>query len=67
MNLSKNLFKKGSLHAPNTGNTFQFKQKNMTDNACFHCHVSSAYGVIKIPLVLLAFAITLKGVNNLRR
>ena len=31
-------FKEVPLHAPITWNTFQFKQKNMTNVACFHGH-----------------------------
>ena len=43
--------------------TFQFKQNNMTDAACFVVNISRAQRVFKIPL---AFAITLKGINTLR-
>ena len=32
----KLVFKEVPLHAPITWNTFQFKQKNMTNVACFH-------------------------------
>ena len=41
-----------------------FKQKNMTDIACFHGQHFLC--LLKIPLVLLAFAITFKGINTLR-
>ena len=40
-----------------------FKQKNMTNVGCFHGQHFSSF---KIPLTLLAFAITLKGINTLR-
>ena len=38
----------------------------MTNVACFHGQHFLCSEVFKIPLVLLAFAITLKGINTLR-
>ena len=56
-----NYLKEVPLHALITSNTFQFKLKNITNVACFHGqHFSRFGGYSKIPLVLLAFAITLK-------
>ena len=47
----------------------QFKQKNMTNVACFHSqHFSCLEGIVfKIPLALFAFAITLKGIKGNQR
>ena len=38
----------------------------MTNIACFHGQHFSCLEVFKIPLVLLALAITLKGINTIR-
>ena len=45
---------------------FNFKQKNMTNAACFVVNIFRAQRVFKIPFILLTFAITLKGINTLR-
>ena len=54
----------GSLTCSDHVNKFQFKQKNMTNVACFHGQ--NFLCSKKIPLVLLAFAITFTGINTLR-
>ena len=46
--------------------THQYKQKNMTNVACFNGQHFSFLEVFEIPLVLLAFAITLKGIKVTR-
>ena len=45
---------------------FNSSKRTMTNVACFHGQHSGAQRVFKIPLVLLAFAITFKGINTLR-
>ena len=45
---------------------FQFKQKKMTNVGCFHGQHFLSPEVFKIPLVLLSFAITFKGINTIR-
>ena len=63
---SLNRVKEVSLNAQIIWNTFQSKQKNMANVACFYGQHFSCLESIKIRLVLLALAITLKGINTLR-
>ena len=45
---------------------FNLSKKDITNLACFSCQHFSCLEVFIIPLALITFAITLKGINILR-